>query len=68
MIVRHTVIFLRGRSVGGMKACDTQRKYICQRQNTLTWYIGLVSMLIMGLSLVVPVQAQTGLVHTSEWH
>ena len=58
MMTWHAVTFLRGHSVGGMKACDAQRRHVCQKENTLPWYTVLITMLIMGLSLVVSVQAQ----------
>jgi outer membrane lipase/esterase len=55
----HRVICLRGRSGFGMRAGDTQRRHFCQRQDKLTRYAVFVTMLIMGFSLAVPVQAQT---------
>jgi uncharacterized protein YhjY with autotransporter beta-barrel domain len=58
MMTWHAVTFLRGHSVGGMKACDAQRRHVCQKENTLPWYTVLITMLMMGLSLVVSVQAQ----------
>jgi len=59
MIAWHIVTFLQGRSVSSMRVCHMHRRYICQRRDIPTRYAVLLAMLVMGLSLVVPVQAQS---------
>jgi len=59
MIAWHIVTFLQGRSVSSMRVCHMHRRHICQRRDIPTRYAVLLAMLVMGLSLVVPVQAQS---------
>lgn len=55
----HTVTFLQRRSMFVMRACDTERRHVCQRPEQPALCAMLITMLMMGLGLVVPVQAQT---------
>jgi len=54
-----TVTVRQGRSVFSMSAGDTARRNVCQRQKQPILCAVLVTMLMLGFSLVVPVQAQT---------
>src|SRR5215510_396154 len=58
MIAWHTVTSWRGRYVSGMRIGYMHRRHICQRRDIPTRYAVLLTVLMMGLSLVVSVQAQ----------
>src|SRR5437879_4933718 len=58
MIAWHIVTSLQGRSVSGMRVCHVHRRHVCQRRDIPTRYAVLLTMLMLGLSFVVPVQAQ----------
>ena len=59
MIAWHIVTYLQGRSVSGMRVCHMHRRHIYQKRHIPTRYAVLLTMLVLGLSLVVPVQAQS---------
>jgi outer membrane lipase/esterase len=58
MIAWHIVTSRQGRSVSGMRIGHMYRRHSCQRRDIPTRYAVLLTMLMMGLSLVVSVQAQ----------
>ena len=55
----HGVISLRGWAGREMQFCTVPRRHVGKRQQQRTQYAVWVGMLVMGLSLAVPVQAQT---------
>src|SRR5262245_55497526 len=55
----HGAISLRGCAVLNRNSCMVQRRHVCKRQKKRTQGAVWLGMLVIGLSLAVPVQAQT---------